>query len=64
MSTLKQFWVVFKTIFKNNFKKTKGLGEKKSHKVISLILIGFGALTILAYYVLYVLFLTRSSIQA
>ncbi|MFW5780639.1 MAG: hypothetical protein ACOCWI_04235, partial [Bacillota bacterium] len=64
MSILNQFWIVFTTIFRNNLKKTKGLGEKKSHKIISLIMISIGAAVLLGYYVFYVLVITKSSFDA
>lgn len=62
MTTLKQFKTIFFTIFRNNFKKTKGFGEKKSQKIASLVGISLGALVIIAYLVLFTVILTRTAI--
>lgn len=63
MTTFKQFKTVFFTIFKNNFKRQKGFGEKKSQKIASLILIAFGILAIMSYFVFFTIIITRSLIQ-
>lgn len=64
MTTYNQFKSVFLTIFRNNLKKVKGLGEKKAQKIVSLIFIGFGLVALLSYVVLFTVILTRSSISA
>ncbi|MDD4316134.1 MAG: hypothetical protein PHC84_03110 [Clostridia bacterium] len=43
-------------------KKTKGLGEKKAQKIASMILIAFGLVTLLSYFVFFTAILTRSAI--
>lgn len=64
MTTFNQFKSVFLTIFRNNLKKVKGLGEKKAQKIVSLIFIGLGLVALLSYIVLFTVVLTRSSIAA
>lgn len=64
MTAFRQFKSVFSAIFKNNFKKTKGFGEKKSQKIASVIAISFAGLMLLAYLVFFTIVLTRSAITA
>ncbi len=64
MTAFRQFRSVFGIIFKNNLKRTKGFGEKKSHKVASVIAIVFGAVVLLAYLVFFTVIITRTAITA
>ncbi len=64
MTNFKLTKSLFLTIFRNNIKKVRGLGEKKGQKIASLIAIGFGAISLLAYLAIFTAMMTRATISA